>query len=107
MMGNERGRRGRQTERHSQGERKGARGGEEAARGGKERKNSEGGLIEKRETQSRVGTFLSFCLMERTKRGPRERERATEWMKEGERESERGKRGDVDKAARLWRTKRT
>lgn len=39
--------------------------------------------------------------MERTKSGPRELQNG------GRRESERGKRGDVDKAARLWRTKRT
>lgn len=68
MMGNERGRRGRQTERHSQGESRSARGGEEAGGGGRIERR---GAYRKRETQSRVRTFF-FFLMERTKRGPRE-----------------------------------
>lgn len=53
MMGNERGRRGRQTERHSQGESRSARG-----RGGKKRGRIERGAYRKRETQSRVRTFF-------------------------------------------------
>lgn len=54
MMGNERGRRGRQTERHSQGESRSMRGG----RGAKKRGRIERGAYRKRETQSGVRTFF-------------------------------------------------
>lgn len=46
--------------------------GRAGARGGKKRGRIERGAYRKRETQSRVRTFFSLFLMERTKRGPRE-----------------------------------
>lgn len=50
MMGNERGLRGRQTERHSQGEKQGGE--------LKKEKRGAGRAYRKRETQSRVRTFF-------------------------------------------------
>lgn len=52
MMGNERGRRGRQTERHSQGESRSTRG-----RGG--RKKKRGGLIERGRHKVELELFFS------------------------------------------------
>ena len=55
MMGNERGRRGRQTERHSQGESRSTRG-----EGGEERKNrGGGGLIERGRHKVELEVFFS------------------------------------------------
>lgn len=84
MMGNERGRRGRQTERHSQGEsrstRAGGWGGNQAGGGKKKkRKNREGGLIERGRHKVELELFFPpppsssfFPNVENQERGPRE-----------------------------------
>lgn len=57
MMGNERGRRGRQTERHSQGESRSTRGEE----GGRKRgRIEEGGLIERGRHKVELEVFFFF-----------------------------------------------
>lgn len=60
MMGNERGRRGRQTERHSQGESRSTRGREEAGGQKKRGRIERGGLIERGRHKVELELFSFF-----------------------------------------------
>lgn len=85
MMGNERGRRGRQTERHSQGESRSTRAGGWGGQPGRGRekkkwKNRKGGLIERGRHKVELELFFPpppssssfFPNVENQERGPRE-----------------------------------